>query len=144
MADLHAPDIPLMVGLAETRAGVGSEGIDALGFLSQDELVSLLDRLISHFPSGEMVFNSYTRFTIWVARHARGTKSVAELVKFPGVDDPHDLEGWNPRLKLVKEIALSREPEIAEFPPAQRLYYRLQARSTSWSRTGTIVLHYRF
>jgi phosphatidylinositol alpha-mannosyltransferase len=33
---------PLMVGLAETRAGVGSEGIDALGFLSQDELTAEL------------------------------------------------------------------------------------------------------
>src|SRR4029453_17447813 len=32
-----------------------------MGFLTQDELVSLLDRLIHHFPSGEMVFNSYTK-----------------------------------------------------------------------------------
>jgi O-methyltransferase involved in polyketide biosynthesis len=32
-----------------------------MGFLSQDEMVSLLDRLVSHFPSGEMIFNSYTR-----------------------------------------------------------------------------------
>jgi hypothetical protein len=46
--------------------------------------------------------------------------------------------------ELVKEILLSREPEIAEFPPARRCYYRLQARSTSWSRKGTVVLHYSF
>ena len=115
-----------------------------MGFLTQDELVSLLNRLISHFPSGEMVFNSYTRFTIWIARHARGTKSVAKLVKFPGVDDPHDFEGWNSKLKLVKEILLSREPEITQFPTALRIYYQLQAHSTAWSRKGTIVLHYRF
>jgi O-methyltransferase involved in polyketide biosynthesis len=115
-----------------------------MGFLTQDELVSLLDRLIDHFPSGEMVFNSYTRFAVWAARHSPGTNSVAQLMKFPGVDDPHDFERWNPRLELVKEILLSREPEIAEFPPVLRLYYRLQARSTSWSRKGTIILHYRF
>ena len=115
-----------------------------MGFLTQDELVSLLDRLIDHFPSGEMVFNSYTKFAVWAAQHSPGTKAVAQLIKFPGVDDPHDFERWNPRLKLVKEILLSREPEIAEFPPVQRLYYRLQARSTSWSRKGTIILHYRF
>jgi O-methyltransferase involved in polyketide biosynthesis len=114
-----------------------------MGFLTQDELVSLLDRLTSHFPSGEMVFNSYTRFAVWVARHAPGTKSVGELIRFPGMDDPHDFERWNSRLTLVKEILLSREPEIAEFSPVQRLYYRLQARSTSWSRKGTIVVHYR-
>lgn len=115
-----------------------------MGFLTQDELVSLWNRLISHFPGGELVFNSYTRFAIWVARHARGTKSVANLVRFPGMDDPREPEGWNPRLQLVREILLSREPEVAQFPPAWRRYHRLAARSTAWSRTGTIVLHYRF
>jgi hypothetical protein len=30
------------------------------------------------------------------------------------------------------------------FPPGWRTYHRLAARSTAWSRTGTIVLHYRF
>ena len=102
-----------------------------MAFLTQDELVSLWDRLTSHFPSGEIVFNSYTRFAIWVARHARGTKSVADLVKFPGVDDPHDLEGWNPKLKLVREILLSREPEVNQVPPAWRRYHRLAAHSTA-------------
>jgi len=33
---------PLMVRLAEARAGAGSEGIDALGFLSQDDLTEEL------------------------------------------------------------------------------------------------------
>jgi O-methyltransferase involved in polyketide biosynthesis len=115
-----------------------------MAFLTRDELVSLWNRLVSHFPSGEIVFNSYTRFTIWIAQHARGTKSVADLVKFPGMDDAHAPEGWNPKLQLVREILLSREPEVAEFPPFWRRYHRLAAHSTAWSRTGTIVLHYRF
>ncbi|MGY1604576.1 class I SAM-dependent methyltransferase [Geodermatophilus sp. SYSU D00815] len=115
-----------------------------VGFLTQEEFVSLLDRLIARFPSGEIVFNSYPKFALWAARHTRGTKGVADLLKFPGVDDPSELEGWNPRLQLVREILLSREPEIAQFPRGLRLYYRLSARSTAWSRKGTIVLHYRF
>ena len=123
-------------------AVIAADGL--MGFLSQDELVSLLNRLVSHFPGGEMVFNSYTKFGIWAAKHSRGTQSVADLVKFPGFDDPREPERWNPKLKLVKEILLSREPEVAEFPPALRLYYRLAAHSTAWSRKGTVVLHYRF
>jgi O-methyltransferase involved in polyketide biosynthesis len=115
-----------------------------MAFLTQEELVSLLHRLTDHLPGGEIVFNSYTKFAIWATQHSSGTKDVAQLVKFPGVDDPHDFERWNPRLTLVKEILLSREPEIAQFPPLQRLYYRLQAHSTSWSRKGTVILHYRF
>jgi O-methyltransferase involved in polyketide biosynthesis len=140
-ADVQDPDW-LDTVPSDRPAVIVADGL--MGFLTKDELVSLLDRLIDHFPSGEMVFNSYTKFAVWAARHSPGTKAVAELIKFPGVDDPHDFERWNPRLTLVKEILLSREPEIAEFPPFGRLYYRLQARSTSWSRKGTIILHYRF
>jgi O-methyltransferase involved in polyketide biosynthesis len=115
-----------------------------MGFLSQDELVTLWNRLLDHFPSGEIVFNSYTRRAIWLARHAPGTRTVADLVRFPGMDDPRQPEAWNPRLRLVREILLSREPEVADFPAGWRRYHRLAARSMSWSRTGTIVLHYRF
>ena len=115
-----------------------------MAFLTQDELISLFNRLTSHFPSGEMIFNSYTKFAVWAARHSPGTRSVADLLRFPGFDDPREPEKWNPRLKLVKEILISREPEVAQFPRLLRTYYRLSARSTSWSRRGTVVLHYRF
>jgi O-methyltransferase involved in polyketide biosynthesis len=115
-----------------------------MGFLSLQEVSTLLDRLIAHFPSGEIAFNSYTRFAIWATKHVPGTKGVSGLLRFPGLDDPHEPERWNPRLQLVREILLSREPEVAQFPPLLRLYYRLSAHSTSWSRKGTIVLHYRF
>jgi O-methyltransferase involved in polyketide biosynthesis len=113
-----------------------------MGFLSRDEFVDLLNRLISHFPSGEMVFNSYTPFAIWAVHHSPGTKGVADLIKFPGFNDPHEPESWNPKLKLVEEILLSHD--LAQVPSKLRWYYRLQQHSTSWSRKGTIILHYRF
>jgi len=115
-----------------------------MGFLSQDEMISLLNRLIGHFPSGEMIFNSYTRFAVWAAKHSPGTRSVADLIRFPGFDDPREPERWNPELELVAEILISREPEVAEFPTALRMYYRMSAHSTWWSRKGTVVLHFRF
>jgi hypothetical protein len=74
----------------------------------------------------------------------RGTKSVSGLLRFSGVDDPRELETWNPKLKLVREILLSREPEISDYPTAVRLYNRFMATSVALSRKGTIVLHYRF
>jgi hypothetical protein len=36
------------------------------------------------------------------------------------------------------------KPEVAQFPPALRLFTRLSAHSTAWSRRGTTVLCYRF
>jgi O-methyltransferase involved in polyketide biosynthesis len=115
-----------------------------LAFLTQDETIALLDRLTSHFPGGEIAFNGYSRFAIWAAKHYRGTQSVASLIKSPGFDDPREPECWNPRLKLVREILLTREAEVALLPPALRLFTRLAARSAAWSRRGTTLLHYRF
>jgi O-methyltransferase involved in polyketide biosynthesis len=115
-----------------------------MAFLTLDEMASLVNRLVNHLPSGEIAFNSYTRFAIRAAKHSRGTKSVADLVISAGFDDPHEPERWNPKLKLVKEILLCREPEVAEFPRTLRIYNRVLALNTRLSRKGTIVLHYRF
>src|SRR5215203_97689 len=115
-----------------------------LAFLTQQDMISLLNRLTSHFPSGEVAFNGYTRFAIWAAKHYHGTQSVAALIYSPGFDDPREPERWNPSLELVEEILLTREPEVAEFPLALRLVNRLAAYSAALSRRGTTVLHYRF
>ena len=140
-ADVRDPDWLVAVP-SDRPAIITADGL--MGFLTQDELVSLWNRLVSHFPSGEIVLNSYTRLAIWIAHHAPGTKTVADLVKFPGMDDPRAPESWNPKLELVREIVLSREPEVAEFPPFWRRFNRLTARSNTLSRMSTIVLHYRF
>jgi O-methyltransferase involved in polyketide biosynthesis len=72
-----------------------------LAFLTPDDMVALLNRLIDHFPGGEVAFNGYSRFAIWAAKHYHGTKSVAALIRSPGFDDPREPERWNPRLQLV-------------------------------------------
>ena len=114
-----------------------------MAFLTQQDMISLLNRLIDHFRSGELAFNGYTRFAIWAAMRYHGTQSVADLIRSLGFDDPREPERWNPRLKLIKEILPTREPEVAEFPFALRVFTRLAAHSTAWSRRGTTVLHCR-
>jgi O-methyltransferase involved in polyketide biosynthesis len=115
-----------------------------LAFLAPADMVSLLKRLIDHFPSGEVAFNGYSRFAIWAAKHYHGTQSIADLIRSPGFDDPREPERWDPRLTLVREILLTREPEVAEFPLALRLWTRLAAHSAALSRRGTTVLQYRW
>jgi O-methyltransferase involved in polyketide biosynthesis len=115
-----------------------------MAFLAPEDMISLLNRLTSHFPSGEIAFNGYSRFAIWAAKHYHGTQSVAGLIRSSGFDDPREPERWSPRLTLVREILLTREPEVADFPLALRVFTRLAAHSTALSRRGTTVLHYRF
>ncbi|NUW35510.1 class I SAM-dependent methyltransferase [Nonomuraea sp. SMC257] len=127
---------------ADRPAVIVADGL--IGFLSKEELATLLDRLISHFPSGEICFNGYTRFHVWAARKYAGTRSVAPYLRSPGFDTPQDIERLEPRMKLVREIFLGREPEVARYPWTTRLASFLTAWSTFLSRKGTAVQHYRF
>jgi hypothetical protein len=78
---------------------------------------------------------------IWAAKQYHGTQSIADLIKSPGFDDPREPERWNPRLTPVRESLLTRESEV---PLTLRLFTRLAALSTAWSRRGATMLHYRF
>jgi O-methyltransferase involved in polyketide biosynthesis len=49
-----------------------------MAFLTQHDTIPLLNRLIDHFPGGEVAFNGYSRFAIWAAKHYHGTQSVAD------------------------------------------------------------------
>lgn len=51
-----------------------------VAFLAQEDFISLLNRLTSHFPSGELAFNGYTRFHVWALKRYRGTHSIADVV----------------------------------------------------------------
>ncbi len=116
-----------------------------IAFLAQDAFVSLLDRLVGHFPSGELAFNLYTRYAIWAVKHAPGMAAIAGGVVNPGFDDPRQPERWVDGLKLVDEIFLTRAPEVAGLPLTMRAMAHLAAPSALVSRLiGTVVVRYHF
>lgn len=115
-----------------------------VAFLPQPGFVALLNGIVRHFPEGEIAFNSYTRFHVWVIKHYRGTGSIAGVAANPGFDDPRDPQRWAPGLHLVEELFSTRAPEVALQPTAMRWFTRLAARSAAVSRRGTCVLRYRF
>lgn len=115
-----------------------------IAFLSEDEMSTMVDRIIGHFPSGEIAFNGYSKFAVWAQKRFAGAESIKAVTKFPGFDDPRYPERWHPKLKLIKEILCTREPEVAEFPLGLRVINRLTAPSAAVSRRGNVVLHYAF
>jgi hypothetical protein len=56
-----------------------------------------------------------------VLKRYRGTASIADVVANPGFDDHREPERWEPRLRLAGAILLTREPEVAAYPPVLRL-----------------------
>ncbi|OBH07055.1 methyltransferase [Mycobacterium sp. E2699] len=120
-------------------------GDGLIAFLTQDGFVSLLDRLVGHFPSGEVAFNLYTRYAIWAVKHAPGMSVIAGDVVNPGFNDPRQPERWVDGLTLVDEIFLTRAPEVAGLPCTMRATARMAAASVYWSRLiGTVVVCYGF
>jgi O-methyltransferase involved in polyketide biosynthesis len=119
---------------------------DGLGaFLTSHDFTVLVNRLISHFPSGELVFNAYTTYAIWLLKHSRAMAAIAGGVVNAGFNDPRQPESWAEGLELVEEMYLTRAPEVVELPRTWRLASRLAARSRVVSRMiGTVVLRYRF
>ena len=114
-------------------------------FVTQKDFVSLLNRLTSHLPSGELAFNLYTTSAIWALKHLSGMAAIAGGVTNPGFNDPGLPEHWVGGLKLVEEIFLTRAPEVAELPLIMRLTSRLAAPSAKVSRqVGTTILRYGF
>jgi hypothetical protein len=85
-------------------------------------------------PEREMAFNSETSFAVWASKVVRGTQSVAGVLWFPGVNDPQELEGWNPKLNLIGRLRLLGKPEVAEF--RRPFAPRFLPTSTSLSRQG--------
>lgn len=119
---------------------------DGLGaFLTEHDFVALLNRLVSHFPGGELAFNAYTTYAIWLLKHSRAMAAIAGGVVNPGFNDPRQPERWVDGLSLVDEMFLTRAAERVELPRSVRLASRLAARSAALSRMiGTVVLRYRF
>lgn len=114
-------------------------------FLEQDDFVSLVNRLTTHFSGGELALNAYTSWAIWTFKHSRAMAAIAGGIANPGFNDPRLLERWVDGLTLLEEIFLTRAPEVAQLPLIGRLTSGLAARSAMASRMmRTMVLRYCF
>ncbi|WP_245997533.1 class I SAM-dependent methyltransferase [Nocardia pseudobrasiliensis] len=117
-----------MIGSSVTDAGwleqtptdrpalIVAEGL--LMYLRESEVRALLRRLTDRFPQGEMLFDTLSPMG------PRLSKLFTKGIVTWGIRDGHDLERWNPRLRLLdRRSALAGYEKIPA--TAQRLMYRL-------------------
>lgn len=118
-------------------------------FLSEPVIVGIFRSITEHFGTGELAFNDYGRigwFSQLAARLApqKMFKAVtSQWAAYPGFVDAHHPETWNPRLRLVEEVSLAREPEVDLFPAWVRIGTRAAAHVDAWARKARI-LRYAF
>ncbi|WP_027942434.1 class I SAM-dependent methyltransferase [Amycolatopsis taiwanensis] len=147
------PDRSLRIGADLTEPGwldplprdrpamIVAEGL--LPFLPGDTFQRMTRQLTTHFDTGELALNGYTRFAAWSMKYHPTIKAIG-ITAAQGFDDAHEPETWGAALTLAEEKLLVRAPEVADFPQPLRAATRLMSRSTAMSRQGTRILRYRF
>jgi O-methyltransferase involved in polyketide biosynthesis len=113
-------------------------------FLSEAVIIELFERITEHFGSGELAFNDYGRIGP-ISRMAikvfpqKMFKDVGSQWGYPGFKDAHHPQSWNPRMLLVEETSLAKEPEVDLFPGALRMATRLTGATKAGARKARIL-----
>ncbi|MBB5869152.1 O-methyltransferase involved in polyketide biosynthesis [Allocatelliglobosispora scoriae] len=115
-----------------------------LGFLGEEEVRSVLRRIVDHFPHGEIAFN----ITSSAVQRQRDKRPVPLFEKYGIVerwwlDDPRGLTRLEPRLSCVEVVNQMQTPLLAQTPLAYRMLCAVIRAVPSWNNSGW-VLRYRF
>lgn len=113
-------------------------------FLTESVIVGIFRRITEHFGSGEVAFNDYGRIGP-VSRIAvkvlpqKMFKDVGSQWGYPGFKDAHHPQSWNPRMLLVEETSLTKQPEVNLFPGLLRAATRLTGATKAGARKARIL-----
>jgi len=81
-------------------------------YLRADEGIAMLRRIVAHFPSGELLFDGWSRAGVrWVVSRFGPVKASGTQVDW-SVDDPHELEDAVPGLVFDCEWRLTGASEL--------------------------------
>ncbi|GCE31940.1 hypothetical protein KDA_74240 [Dictyobacter alpinus] len=115
-----------------------------LPFLTEDEIKQLFSRLTAHFPSGQLVFNGYSKLASRLIVAHPSIKALGITPANPGFDDPQEPEKWNPRLNLVGARSIIESPYVARTTWAYRTLCRLMDSLPALRKEGGWIFCYQF
>jgi methyltransferase (TIGR00027 family) len=113
-----------------------AEGV--LHYLSETEVKALLNAVVAHFPSGQMIFDICN--SMIVKRAGANVGGMGATYKW-GLDDPHDIRQLEPKLELIKEFKPSELVAFSRFPSWLRALFHLMEMSRTLRRMERIVVY---
>ncbi len=113
-----------------------AEGV--LHYLSETEVKALLNAVVAHFPSGQMIFDICNPFI--VKRAGANVGGTGATYKW-GLDDPQDIKQLEPQLELIKEFKPSELVGFSRFPLWVRALFRAQEVSTMLRRMERLIVY---
>jgi len=123
-----------------------AEGL--LLYLTEDEVKTLIKRLVNHFSEGQIVFDTLSPFFLKVYRFLHRLQkdnpavSAAGAMKW-GLNNPHEIEKWMPQVKLITELSAADTPYIMKMSRGIRQII-LMPTYIPQIRRMTMILHYQF
>lgn len=148
VTDLHWLD-----GIAGDRPVlVVAEGL--VEYLPKQDAVALFNRNTEQFPSGQFIFDAYSRLTVGLINlmvklttlRSKPTAAGTSVFLPWGIDDPQDLEREVPRLRLVTATPFLTIPELVKLLSRGRvnaILYRVMERF-AWYRKSMQHFRYEF
>jgi len=146
VTDLHwldgiAGDLPVMVV---------AEGL--MQYLDEKDAMALFNRPTEQFPSGQIIFDAYNKFTTkmitlmvkMTSRRSRATAGGAAFHLPWGLDDPHTIELQVPRLRLLDAVPFLTMPELMERLSVSRYQRVVGGMMAQWGWYQRSMRHYRF
>src|SRR5689334_13899089 len=110
--DAQLDDLRWMEDVPRNRPGLFlAEGV--LHYLSETEVKALLNAVVAHFPSGQLIFDICNWFI--VKRAGSNVGGTGATYKW-GLDDPQDIKQLEPKLELIKEFRPSELVAFSRFP----------------------------
>jgi len=98
-----------------------AEGV--LHYLNETEVKALLNAVVAHFPSGQMIFDICNSMIVKSAgSNVGGTGATYKW----GLDDPQDIKQLEPKLELIKEFSMHELVGFSRFPLWVRALFRAQ------------------
>jgi O-methyltransferase involved in polyketide biosynthesis len=113
-----------------------AEGV--MYYLAERTLKALLNKIISHFPKGEMIFDVHTRWAVWLMKYY-GIYRTGATFRW-GINNPQNIKRLEPRLNLITVERISDPDDYSRQPWIWRILYRLIFLRT----IDGCILHYRF
>ena len=115
-----------------------AEGV--LHYLSETEVKALLNAVVAHFPSGQMIFDICNP---WIVKRAGSNVGGTGAAYKWGLDDPQNIKLLEPKLELIKEFRSSELVAFSRFPLWVRTLFRVQEINPTLRRMErTIVYRY--
>ena len=115
-----------------------AEGV--LHYLSETDVKALLNAVVAHFPSGQMIFDICNP---WIVKRAGANVGGTGAAYKWGLDDPQDIKQLEPKLELIKEFRPSELVAFSRFPLWWRVLFRVQEVNRTLRRMErTLVYRY--